>query len=150
LMLLCACAIAQTALLADERPTARRFEAARRDEPSLIAFLRPMPKTADLHHHLRGSIYGEERPSQANRHNLVLKPTTSRCEGQKSDQNVPAEQLLRDDRLRYQCLNATSIRGGVSPGPAGGHDHFFRSFGPSVSAWQGVPDAEIIAGAVRE
>src|SRR5690349_16009932 len=32
----------------DERSTARRFEEARQDEPSLIAFLRAMPKGGDL------------------------------------------------------------------------------------------------------
>jgi hypothetical protein len=135
---------------ADERSTARRFEAARGDEPSLIAFLRAMPKGADLHNHLGGSLYGEEGLRQAIRHQLYFNPTTTRFETQKSDQNVPAEQLLRDDRLRYQFLNAVSVRGGVDNGPAGGHDHFFRAFGPLGSALQGTSEVEGIAGGVRE
>src|SRR5712672_1162857 len=79
----------------DERSTARRFAEARQDEPSLIAFLRAMPKGGDLHNHAGGAFYSEDALSSAIRHHLFFNPATSRFEEQKTDQNVPADQLLR-------------------------------------------------------
>src|SRR6476620_9611868 len=73
----------------DEGSTARRFAAARRDEPSLIAFLRSMPKGADLHNHVGGALYSEEGLRQAILHHLFFNPTTNGFEEQKSDKNVP-------------------------------------------------------------
>src|SRR5713101_2087135 len=98
----------------DERSTARRFAEARRDEPSLIAFLRAMPKGADLHNHVGGALYSEEGLRSAIQRHLYFNPSTNRFEEQKTDQNVPAEQLLTDDRLRYQFLDATTMRGATS------------------------------------
>ena len=48
-----------SAAYADERATARRFETAKVDEPSLIAFVKAMPKGADLHVHVAGAAYAE-------------------------------------------------------------------------------------------
>lgn len=135
-------------VLPDERSTARRLEAARRDEPSLIAFLRSMPKGADLHNHAGGSLFSEHGIQHAIRNGLFFNPATNRFEEEKSDQNVPAAQLLTDDRLRYQFLDAATTRGHYE-GPAGGHDHFFRTFGIRNSAWRKTPFEEALAGLVR-
>jgi adenosine deaminase len=132
----------------DERSTARRLEAARGDEPSLIAFLRSMPKGADLHNHAGGALFSEHGIQHAIRNGLFFNPTTNRFEEQKSDQNVPAAQLLTDDRLRYQFLDAATTRGHYQ-GAAGGHDHFFRTFNIRGSAWQKTPFQEALAGLVR-
>ena len=112
----------------DERSTARRFEDARRDEPSLVAFLRSMPKGGDLHNHFTAGIFAEEALRGAIRRGLFFDPATTRFETEAAPGRVPADRLLTDDTLRYQFLNAASMRGPVS-GPAGGHDHFFRTFG---------------------
>jgi adenosine deaminase len=132
----------------DQRSTARRFEQARRDEPSLIAFLRAMPKGADLHNHVGGALYSEDGLRSAIQHHLYFNPSTNQFEERKTDQNVPAEQLLGDDRLRYQFLDASTMRGPTS-GPAGGHDHFFRTFGLRNSAWRGTPFQEALATVVH-
>jgi adenosine deaminase len=132
----------------DERSTAARLEAARRDEPSLIAFLRSMPKGADLHNHAGGSLFSEHGIQHAIRNGLFFNPSTNRFEEQKTEQNVPAALLLTDDRLRYQFLDAASTRGHYE-GPAGGHDHFFRTFGLRNSAWRKTPFEEALAGLVR-
>jgi hypothetical protein len=132
----------------DERSTARRFEEARRDEPSLIAFLRSMPKGGDLHNHAGGSLYSEHGIEQAIRNGLFFNPSTNRFEETKTEGSVPAERLLTDDRLRYQFLNAATTRGHYE-GPAGGHDHFFRTFGVRGSAWRKTPFEEGLAGLVR-
>jgi adenosine deaminase len=137
-----------SAVRPDERSTARRFAQARRDEPSLIAFLRSMPKGADLHNHVGGALYSEEGLHNAILHHLYFNPSTNGFEEKKTEQNVPAERLLDDDRLRYQFLDAATMRGATT-GPAGGHDHFFRTFGIRNSAWRGTPFEEALASVVR-
>src|SRR6185503_12658968 len=44
---------------ASEQSTARYFESIRKSPPKQMAFLLKMPKGADLHNHLSGSIYAE-------------------------------------------------------------------------------------------
>ena len=44
---------------ASEQSTARYFESIRKSPPKQVAFLLKMPKGADLHNHLSGSIYAE-------------------------------------------------------------------------------------------
>jgi adenosine deaminase len=134
--------------IADERSTARRFEEARNDEPSLIAFLRAMPKGADLHNHVGGSLYPEDGLRVAVRDGLFFDPATNTFRTAPTTGSVPASRLLQDDRLRSQWLDATGARG-AAPGPAGGHDHFFRAFNPLLSAWNKASDAEAIASVVR-
>jgi adenosine deaminase len=140
--------LVSVATQADERATARRLEAARGDEPSLIAFLRSMPKGADLHNHAGGALYSEDSIRHAIRSGLFFNPATNRFEEQKAEGSVPAAQLLTDDRLRYQFLDAASTRGHYQ-GPAGGHDHFFRTFGFRNSGWSKTPFEEALAGLVR-
>ncbi len=125
-------------LHADERSTARRFEAAKRDEPSLIAFLRAMPKGADLHNHVGGALYAEDGLESAIARGLWFDPALNQFVQMQREGCVRADQLLRDERLRYQYLNAASMRGGTH-GPAGGHDHFFSAFGPAASGFRGAP-----------
>lgn len=125
---------------ADEASTARRFEAARRDEPSLIAFLKAMPKGGDLHNHFGGSVFAETALRAAVRAGLYFDPTTARFEPQAAPGRVSAEALLTDDVLRNRFLNAASMRGAAA-GPAGGHDHFFQAFGIVDSALTGSDPA---------
>src|SRR3712207_5675894 len=42
-----------------ELAAARRFESLRKSPPQMFAFLRRMPKGADLHSHLSGAVYAE-------------------------------------------------------------------------------------------
>jgi adenosine deaminase len=118
---------------ADELSTARRFEKARGDEPSLIAFLRAMPKGGDLHRHFPAGIFAEEALRAAIRRGLFFDPVTSRFETETAPGRLPADRLLTDDALRFQFLNAASMRGPIK-GPAGGHDKFFQTFGALGSA----------------
>jgi adenosine deaminase len=134
--------------LADERSTARRFAEARRDEPSLIAFLRAMPKGADLHNHVGGSLFPEDGLRVAVRDGLFFDPATNTFRATQTAGSVPASRLLRDDGLRNQFFNASTARG-YAPGPAGGHDHFFDAFGPLNSPWSKASGAEALASVVR-
>ena len=63
LVVLLSCALALSAQpnvkTASEQKTAGYFESIRKSPPKQIAFLLKMPKGADLHNHLSGSIYAE-------------------------------------------------------------------------------------------
>lgn len=136
-----------TAAFADEAATARRFEEARRDEPSLIAFLREMPKGGDLHRHFP-AVFAEEALRLAISRGLHFDPTTGRFETEPATGRVRADRLLVDDGLRNQFLDGASMRGPVS-GPAGGHDKFFQTFGVMSSAQVGLDLAQALVEIVR-
>src|SRR5436190_20146026 len=133
---------------ADEASTIRRFEHARRDEPSLIAFLKAMPKGADLHHHFGGSVFAEDALRLAIRGGLFFDPASGRFEATPGTGRVPADRLLTDDDLRYRFLNAVSMRAPIG-GPAGGHDHFFDTFGVLDTATAGLDPALHLVDLVR-
>lgn len=137
--------LASSAASGDERSIARRFEAARRDEPSLTAFLRQMPKGGDLHHHFPAGHFAEEAVRSANRAQAVRRPGHSRFEAETATGRVPAARLLTDDALRYQFLNAASMRGPITC-PAGGHDHFFQTLGVLGTA---IPNPDLAQGLVE-
>src|SRR5204863_8239605 len=61
---------------------------------------------------------------------------------------VPADRLLTDDDLRYRFLNAVSMRAPIG-GPAGGHDHFFDTFGVLDTATAGLDPALHLVDLVR-
>ncbi|MFN3651015.1 MAG: adenosine deaminase [Armatimonadota bacterium] len=132
----------------DQRSTARRFREALADEPSLIAFLRAMPKGGDLHNHAGGSVFVEHGLREAVRQGLFYNPRLFRFEAEQSAENVPASRLLTDDPLRYAYFNRATMRGPFG-GAAGGHDHFFSAFGPLGSGWQKTDDAVALAEIVR-
>jgi hypothetical protein len=131
---------------ADERTAARRFDEARRDEPSLIAFLKAMPKGGDLHHHFPWGTFAEDFLRSAAERGLYYDPATSRFSTTPGP--VTAQKVLDDDALRYQFLNRASMRGATA-GPAGGHDHFFRTFGIAGTSLSGADVAEFLAEIVR-
>lgn len=142
-----AAAIAALPVRADERSTARRFEEAREDEPSLIAFLQEMPKGGDLHNHT--VLDPEEGVREAVKHGLFFDPATNRFESEQRMGLLPAADLLRNDRLRYGYLNLASMRGWQPGGAVSGHDHFFATFAYNGSPWQKTPDEEALATVIR-
>jgi adenosine deaminase len=134
----------QTPARADERSTTAWFEAAKRDEPSLIAFLKRMPKGGDLHNHMGGALYAEYALDNAIQQGLFFDPATTRFERESGPGRVPAAQLLTNDRLLAQFLDAASMRG-WKPAVESGHDHFFRTFGIVGSARHGMAVAAALA-----
>src|SRR5437016_7240048 len=92
LVLLSLCAVH-----ADERSAAARFEAAKKSEPELIAFLKAMPKGADLHSHLGGAVYSETALDVAIRDKLYFDPSTGLFEPKPQDGRIPAADLLKPE-----------------------------------------------------
>ena len=131
---------------ADELSTAQRFEAAKSDAPSLIAFLKAMPKGGDLHVHVGGALYAETALDNAIKQGLFYDPATNKFTKDKADGRVPAADLLKGEAGAYlsKFLDAASMRG-ARPGGESGHDHFFNSFGILGSAEEGLSDDDVNA-----
>jgi adenosine deaminase len=121
---------AATAGTAEQR-AARAYEAARANPLDLEAFLRRMPKGADLHYHFPGGIYAETWIRNAAEDGLcvdlashaLLKPQPVCGAGQ-----APAAQAFTDQSLYDALINAFSMRSFVPTPGFSGHDQFFSTF----------------------
>jgi adenosine deaminase len=141
-----------------EQRTARHFESLRKSPPQQLAFLLKMPKGADLHNHLSGSIYAESYIQWAAENGLcvnnqtmaLLAPSSkSNCES-KSDLTA-ASAALTNPVLYRQMVDAWSMRNWQLSGQSG-RDHFFDAFGkfgPATFNQAGRMIAEAAARAAR-
>jgi adenosine deaminase len=113
-----------------ERAVTRHFGRIRHEPPALRAFLRAMPKGADLHLHLGGAIYAETLIAWAAEQALCIDTDRVRyvagpCDATKRTR--PAADALADPLLYRQMIDALSVRNWESArGP--GHDAFFDTF----------------------
>jgi adenosine deaminase len=114
-----------------EERTARYFEAVRGQTPLLAAFLREMPKGADLHNHLSGAVYAEsflrwaaeDNGCVSRRGQFILNaPCTP------TPDTVPATAAIADAGLYGTLIDAFSMRN-WNPARINGHDQFFATFG---------------------
>lgn len=116
-----------------EERTARRMEAVRRRPPALLAFLKGMPKGADLHSHLSGALYAESLIVWASENELCVDRGTSTtvrgpCGPCEAGETKPAVACaFRSQALYDQLVDAWSMRN-WRPGAESGHDHFFATF----------------------
>ena len=141
---------------AAEQKTASYFESIRKSPPKQLAFLLKMPKGADLHNHLSGSIYAEryiewaaEKGLCVNNRTLalVVPASPSKCD---TDQ-TPANTALTNSVLYRQMIDAWSMRNWQLSGQSG-HDHFFDAFGvfgPATYNNSGRMLAEAVKSAAR-
>jgi adenosine deaminase len=130
--------------LTNEARTARHFERIRREPPALRAFLRAMPKGADLHLHLGGSIYAEsmiqwaaELPLCVDTTDVRYVPAAPPAAGSRDGappacvdptRQRPAADVLRDSLLYRSVIDALSVRH-WDPARTPGHYQFFDAFG---------------------
>ena len=137
-----------------EQRTARYLERIRLEPPALRAFLRAMPKGADLHSHLTGAVYAESYIEWAAVMPLCIDLSTSGyveapCRDDGSQR--PAADALRDPVLYRRLIDALSTRF-WNPSKQPGHYQFFdsfRHFAPVVRE-SSLVTAEITARAVAE
>ena len=118
-----------------ERQVAEYFDQLRKDPPALRAFLRALPKGADLHTHLSGAIYAESYIRWAADRPLCIElstaifiaaagsPTT--CKDPVAQR--PAAQILADPVLYRNVVDALSTRNWEAARNAG-HYQFFDAF----------------------
>jgi hypothetical protein len=143
---------------APEQRTVRHFERLRKSPPQQWAFLLKMPKGADLHNHLSGSIYAESYIQWAAENGLCVNnqtmtlsvpPPKTNCDP-KADQS-PASAALTNSLLYRQMVDAWSMRNWQLSGQSG-HDHFFDAFvkfGPATYSQTGRMIAEAASRAAR-
>src|SRR6185369_16727004 len=131
-LLFCELTLAAQPRAAEQR-TAGYFESIRKSPPKQMAFLLKMPKGADLHNHLSGSIYAERYIEWAAEKGLCINTTTmtlvvpaapSKCDSNQA----PATSALTSSVLYRQMIDAWSMRNWQLSGQSG-HDHFFDAFG---------------------
>jgi adenosine deaminase len=145
-----------TSRRASEQKAATYFESIRKSPPKQLAFLLNMPKGADLHNHLSGSIYAERYIEWAaekglcvnNRTKALVVPASpSKCD---TDQ-TPANTALTNSVLYRQMIDAWSMRNWQLSGQSG-HDQFFDAFGkfgPATYNNSGRMLAEAVKSAAR-
>ena len=145
---------------------ASRFEEVKHSPPKLRAFLRAMPKGADLHSHLGGAIYAESYLRWAAEDGLCVdvgRLVLVTCETEQlricgEDQPppplchreqdlVPVANAVADRTFRGRLIDALSTRN-YHLYERSGHDQFFTTFGALGPAGRGH-EAEVLAEAVR-
>lgn len=128
--------------------------------PELYAWLKPMPKGADLHMHLSGAIYAETFIAEGVAQGLCVDTTTfafvkqapetpaGKCAGGQ----MPAADLIKDQKLYDKLIDSFSMRSFVPYAGFNGHDQFFTTFdrfsGPKNV--QGAWLAEVAARAASQ
>ena len=137
-----------------ERATARYFESIRKSPPQMLAFLRRMPKGADLHSHVSGAIYAESYVQWAADKGLCVDQATavlSQPPCVQTSGQVPVSTALSNQTLYRKLIDSWSMRNSQYSG-INGHDQFFDSFGkfgPAGSGQLGKMLAEVASRAAR-
>lgn len=124
---------------ADEKSTAAKYEQAKVSEPTMIAFLRGMPKGGDLHNHVSGAVTTEVLLESAIKNNLFFDPSDSMFypANNTAGTRIAAADFAGNDALQEQYLGKASMRGWY-PATDSGHDHFFAAFGYIGSSGTGA------------
>ena len=120
-----------------EQRASRAYEAGRANQLDLEAFLRRMPKGADLHYHEAGGIYAETFIRDGAEDGLCVDlksyafvPPAPTCGvGQ-----VGAAEALTNQHLYDSLVDSFSMRSFVPTTGTNGHDRFFDTFGKFISA----------------
>jgi adenosine deaminase len=125
-----------------------------RNEPGLLAaFLRDMPKGADLHMHLSGATSTESLLRFAVADGRCIDAATLEAgEAPCHTGQRAAADTDRDPAFRDAVIAAWSMKG-FTPGAESGHDHFFATFGKFDLAGDGHAGdmlAEVAARAVGQ
>lgn len=120
-----------------EASTTQYFDSIKSDPLLVAAFLREMPKGADLHNHLSGAIYAETFIEWLAESDGCIDPATDAaipCDAAKDA--IPAKDVMANPVLYRQVVDAWSMRNYELSGQSG-HDHFFDTFGKFSYAGSG-------------
>ena len=144
-------ALALVALLSDAAVTAARFKTIRADHATLRAFLGRMPKGADLHVHLSGSVYAEQLIAWAAEKGLCVRlPDVFIMPPPCDAATLPVAAAIAKQSVYDDIVNALSTRFFVpSANTPSVHDQFFDSFSKYGAVTALVP-AEMTASLLRQ
>jgi adenosine deaminase len=123
---------------------ATRFELAQNSTPELIAFIRLMPKGADLHNHVSGATYSDFILDSAEKSGLSFDLGANLFFDPKNPKYKPINPItittLKENSIYLaQYLNIFSMRGWY-PNTTNGHDQFFNTFNYMGSAQRSNDD----------
>jgi adenosine deaminase len=128
---------AQPALTSGEVRASHAFDAAKKlGPPELYAFLKSMPKGAELHYHLSGGVYAETFLADAVVQKLCIDPVAARFAKPAASTvqiqtepcpsgTIPAREAVKDQKLYDRLIDALSMRSFVASAGVSGHDQFF-------------------------
>jgi len=135
LLLIGASAAQATSRRSAEARTAGYLDTIRAKRAKLRAFLKAMPKGADLHNHLSGAVPTETLIRYAVDDRLCIDTTTlaatpapAATGGPCPTGQRPAADSNTDSAFVAQIVGAWSMQG-FQPGTESSHDHFFATFG---------------------
>lgn len=123
-----------------ELRAAQALDAIRGDPLALHAFLKRMPKGADLHNHLDGAVYAETFIRVGGEDGLCVDPAAksfTKSQPIKSGAepepvceagDVRAADVPKNQHLYDELVDSFSMRGFVPSEGETGHDHFFGTF----------------------
>ena len=77
----------------NEETSSQRFESAKRSTPELIAFVRRMPKGADLHNHVSGAVYSDFALDRAGKKGMGYNIKTNTFTADKENKNLVIKTL---------------------------------------------------------
>ena len=113
--------------------TARHLDAIRTSPAKLRAFMKAMPKGADLHNHLSGAVPTETLIGYAVEDGLCIETATFTAMPAVAGGPCPAGQRPAADSRADEAFFAQIVRAwsmeDFRPGAESGHDHFFATFG---------------------
>ncbi len=121
----------------------------RGDKIAMDEFMRALPKGADLHSHLSGTVYAESMIGWGAEDGVCVSTATLTAYGPPcllGDR--PVSDALSDNVFYNQLLAAWSMRGFVS-GAESGHDHFFATFDRFGATQSGRKGAALAEAATR-
>lgn len=128
---------------------ARTLEEVRNDPARLRAFLRGMPKGADLHNHLSGAVHTTTLLRYAVEDGLCVNATGSAKARPCVAEDRPVSDTLTDRTFRKAVIGAWSMRGFSEHHGETGADHFFGTFGKFGAATTGR-SGDMLAEAARD
>jgi len=143
-------AVVLVALFSNATVTAARFTTLRADHTALRAFLRSMPKGADLHVHLSGAVYAENLIGWAAEKSLCVRlPDVFIMPPPCDTATPPVAEAMRKQSVYDDMVNALSTRFFVpSANTPAVHDQFFDVFSKYGAITALVP-AEMTANVLR-
>jgi adenosine deaminase len=121
----------------DEARTEAYFQSIRKSPNLLLPFLREMPKGADLHNHLSGSIYAESLIQWGAESKDCVDSKTFVVSSGPCGPSLPMSHAFDDPSLYAGMIDAFSMRNWQLSGQSG-HDHFFDTFGKFGQATDGA------------
>jgi adenosine deaminase len=128
--------------------TSQAFEEAKGSRPELVHFLQGLPKGADLHNHLDGSVFSEHALHSASQKGLNYDLVENRFTSTDLNESVISLDALKQSSVHFRAFReAFSIRG-WKQASGSGRDQFFGVFGRIASSQ--ISEGAMLANSIRQ